>query len=266
MEPERWQQIERICQAALRREESQRSEYLANACRGDQALRREVDHLLAQEKKADDFLEAPALELEAKAIAEAHVESMVGREMGSYRILSLLGSGGMGEVYQAEDTDLRRKVAIKVLPQQFSQDTERLTRFQREARLLASLNHPNIAAIHGLDNSNGVRFLVLELIEGENLAERLARKSMPVEEALEISRQIAEGLEAAHESGIIHRDLKPANVITTEKGEVKILDFGLAKHLESGVAAPDISSSPTRTHQTTAAGGILGTAACSMNC
>ena len=220
-----------------------------------------MDHLFAQETKANDFLEAPALELEAKAIAQEQVESMAGREMGSYRILSLLGSGGMGEVYRAQDNSLRREVAIKVLPQQFSQDTERLARFQREARLLASLNHPNIAAIHGLDDSNGVRFLVLELVEGETLANRLAKKGLPVQEALEISQQIAEGLEAAHESGVIHRDLKPANVIVTADAKVKILDFGLAKLLETSASADDLSRSPTRTGQSTSAGVILGTAA-----
>ena len=186
---------------------------------------------------------------------------MIGQTVSHYKITSKLGEGGMGEVYRAEDTTLKREVAIKILPEQFTQDDERLARFQREAQLLASLNHPNIAAIYGLERADGVRFLVLELVEGETLAERLSKGPLPVEEALEVSRQIAEGLEAAHESGVIHRDLKPANVNITPEGKVKILDFGLAKALEGEIPAADISHSPTRTGEMTSAGVILGTAA-----
>ena len=144
---------------------------------------------------------------------------MIGQTISHYKITDKLGEGGMGEVYRAEDTTLKREVAIKVLPEQFTQDTERLARFQREAQLLASLNHPNIAAIYGLEKADGVRFLVLELFEGETLAERLSKGPLAVEEALEVCRQIAEGLEAAHESGVIHRDLKPANVNITPEGK-----------------------------------------------
>ncbi len=144
---------------------------------------------------------------------------MIGQTISHYKITDKLGEGGMGEVYRAEDTTLKREVAIKVLPEQFTQDTERLARFQREAQLLASLNHPNIAAIYGLEKADGVRFLVLELVEGETLAERLSKGPLAVEEALEVCRQIAEGLEAAHESGVIHRDLKPANVNITPEGK-----------------------------------------------
>ena len=144
---------------------------------------------------------------------------MIGQTISHYKITDKLGEGGMGEVYRAEDTTLKREVAIKVLPEQFTQDTERLARFQREAQLLASLNHPNIAAIYGLERADGVRFLVLELVEGETLAERLSKGPLAVEEALEVCRQIAEGLEAAHESGVIHRDLKPANVNITPEGK-----------------------------------------------
>ena len=186
---------------------------------------------------------------------------MIGQTISHYRILEKIGEGGMGEVYRAEDTTLKREVAIKVLPERFTKDTERLARFQREAQLLASLNHPNIAAIYGLERADGVRFLVLELVEGETLAERLSKGPLPVEEALEICRQIAEGLEAAHESGVIHRDLKPANVNVTPEGKVKILDFGLAKALEGEIPAANISQSPTRTGEMTSAGVILGTAA-----
>ena len=183
------------------------------------------------------------------------------REVSHYRILEKLGEGGMGEVYRAEDTSLKREVAIKVLPERFTQDAERLARFEREAQILASLNHPNVAAIHSFEHSDGVHFLAMELVEGETLAQRVAKGPLPVEEALEVFRQIAEGLEAAHESGVIHRDLKPANVNITPEGKVKILDFGLAKALEGEIPAADISHSPTRTGEMTSAGVILGTAA-----
>ncbi len=152
-----------------------------------------------------------------------------GTTLSHYQIIEKIGQGGMGEVYRAEDTNLRREVAIKVLPEQFTKDPQRLARFEREAQLLAQLNHPHIAAIYGLEEADGVRFLALELVPGETLAERVAKGPLPVEEALEVCRQIAEGMEAAHEKGVIHRDLKPANVKVTPEGKVKILDFGLAK-------------------------------------
>src|SRR5512136_235048 len=158
----------------------------------------------------------------------------IGETISHYRIIEKLGAGGMGVVYRAEDTSLNRQVAIKVLPEMFSGDPERMARSEREAKLLASLNHPNIAAIYGLESTEGKRFLVLELVEGETLAQRIAKGPLPVDEALEVCRQIAEGLEAAHEKGIIHRDLKPANVKVTAEGVVKLLDFGLAKALEGG--------------------------------
>ena len=161
----------------------------------------------------------------------------------------------------AEDTNLSREVAIKVLPEQFTQDPQRLARFEREAKLLASLNHPNIAAIHSFEHSDEIHFLVLELVPGETLQERVAKGPLPVEEALEVCRQIAEGVEAAHEKGVIHRDLKPANVKVTPEGKVKILDFGLAKAFEAEPPVTDISQSPTLTEEMTRAGVILGTAA-----
>ena len=186
---------------------------------------------------------------------------MVGTTISHYKVLEKIGQGGMGEVYRAEDTNLSRDVAIKVLPEQFTQDPQRLARFEREARLLASLNHPNIAAIYGFEQADDVHFLVLELVPGETLAERLAKGPLPVEEALEICSQIAEGVEAAHEKGVIHRDLKPANVKVTPEGKVKILDFGLAKAFEAETPVTDISQSPTLTEEMTRAGVILGTAA-----
>ncbi len=185
---------------------------------------------------------------------------MVGQTISHYRVLEKIGEGGMGEVYRAEDTNLDREVAIKVLPEQFTQDPQRLARFEREAKLLASLNHPNIAAIYGFEHSDETHFLVLELVEGETLAERVAKGALPVEEALEVCRQIAEGVEAAHEKGVIHRDLKPATVKVTPEGKVKILDFGLAKAFEEKIPAADIAQSPTLTEEMTKAGVILGTA------
>jgi hypothetical protein len=180
---------------------------------------------------------------------------------GRYEILGQIGAGGMGEVYRAIDKNLGRPVAIKVLPAAFAEDKERMARFEREAKLLAVLNHPNIAAIHGLEESEGRRFLVLELAEGETLQSRLNRGPLPVDEAVETCRQLAEGLEAAHEKGIVHRDLKPGNIMITPEGKVKILDFGLAKAFGAETTGIDIEKSPTITAQMTEPGVILGTAA-----
>jgi len=188
-----------------------------------------------------------------------------GDTLGSYRILEPLGAGGMGEVYRATDTRLDRDVAIKILPAEVRGDPERLARFRREAQLLAALNHPNIAAIHGLEEADGNPFLVLELVEGEDLKQRLDRGAIPLDEALEIARRISEALEEAHSKGIVHRDLKPANVKLTPDGKVKVLDFGLAKAWTgdggTGGSSADLSQSPTLAHTGTAAGLILGTAA-----
>jgi len=190
---------------------------------------------------------------------------MIGQTLSHYRITAALGAGGMGEVYRATDTNLGRDVAIKVLPSEVAQDAERLGRFKREAHLLASLNHPNIAAIYGLEEVDGKPFLALELVEGEDLKKRLERGAIPLEEALEVAEQIAEALEEAHNRGIVHRDLKPANVKITPEGKVKVLDFGLAKawagDAGEGGSSASMSQSPTLAHSGTAAGIILGTAA-----
>jgi len=184
-----------------------------------------------------------------------------GTRLGPYEILAPLGAGGMGEVYRARDPKLHRDVAIKVLPESVAREPERLARFEREAHVLAALNHPHIAAIYGLEEAGGVQALVLELVEGETLAERLARGPLPVDEALGIARQIGEALETAHEKGIVHRDLKPANVKLTPDGTVKVLDFGLAKAMAAEGVAPDVTHSPTITAAATQAGVVLGTAA-----
>src|SRR6202045_612002 len=184
-----------------------------------------------------------------------------GRRLGPYEILAAIGAGGMGEVYRAHDMKLGRDVAVKVLPANFVNDPERLSRFQREARMLAALNHANIATIYGLEQFDGVTCLVMELVSGETLAERVKSGSISNEEALKIAVQIAEALEAAHEKGIIHRDLKPANVKVTPEGKVKVLDFGLAKAFAGDTANDDPSNSPTLSAAATMQGTILGTAA-----
>ena len=183
-----------------------------------------------------------------------------GTSLGHYDVTSLLGEGGMGQVWQATDTQLNRQVALKILPDAFADDPDRLARFTREAQILASLNHPNIAAIHGIEEAEGTRALVLELVEGPTLADRISKGPIPLDEALPIAKQIAEALEAAHEAGVIHRDLKPANIKVREDGTVKVLDFGLAKALDPSPAG-DPSESPTLTAAATQMGVILGTAA-----
>src|SRR5215467_12123452 len=185
----------------------------------------------------------------------------VGTRLGSLEITALLGKGGMGEVYRARDTKLKREVAIKILPDEFSRDPNRLVRFQREAEILASLNHPNIAQIYDLEEVNDTRFLVLELVDGETLADRIARGAIPVDEALNIAKDICEALEAAHERGIIHRDLKPGNVKISADGKVKVLDFGLARTLETDGASTNPSNSPTLISAPSVPGMIMGTAA-----
>ena len=184
----------------------------------------------------------------------------VGDRLGHYDVTALIGEGGMGQVYRATDTQLGRDVALKILPDAFAADPDRLARFQREAQVLASLNHPNIAQIHGIEKSDDTQALVLELVEGPTLADRIAKGPIPLDEALPIAKQIAEALEAAHEAGVIHRDLKPANIKVREDGAVKVLDFGLAKALDT-TPGGDPSQSPTLTAVATQMGVIMGTAA-----
>jgi len=252
MEQERWRKVEELFHAALERTPAVRQTFLDGNCGVDTGLRRQVELLLAKEAQAGSFLEVPAIEDIAVTLTAAG--SLLGRQFGLYHIVSPLGAGGMGEVYRAHDSKLGRDVAIKTLPQEFARDPERLSRLRREARTLASLNHPNIAAIYGLEESEEADYLVLELVEGETL-----RGPLPVQTALDRACQVAAALEAAHDKGIIHRDLKPANVKVTPQGRVKILDFGLAKAIWGPEGSQDLSQLANATSVESVAGQIVGT-------
>ena len=256
MTPERWKHIDKLLEEALEVDANERAALLDQACAGDEALRRKVEDLLAAHERAASFIETPALEATAQALAE-QARLMVGRKLGRYQILSLLGAGGMGEVYRARDTHLNREVAIKVLPAHLTQDVVALARFEREAQAVAALSHPNILAIHDFGNEQGLHYAVTELLDGETLRGRLARGALSWREAVEISATVADGLAATHAKGIIHRDLKPENIFLTSDGRVKILDFGLASRKLSG-AMSDISSAPT-VPNVTEPGMVMGT-------
>jgi len=260
-DPERRRLIEALCDAALDRDVSERAAFVAAATGGDEALRREVEALLAHAETAEGFLDAPIGDVAAHVLASHDGRMLVGRQIGSHKILALLGTGGMGEVYRARDMTLGRDVAIKVVADAFLSDAGRLLRFEREARVLATLNHPNIAAIYGVEEADGIRGLVLELVEGETLGQRAARGPVVMAEALRIARQIADALDAAHDKGIIHRDLKPANIKITPDGTVKVLDFGLAKVLAPDGPGNGPAMLSTRAADRTGEGVIAGTAA-----
>jgi Tol biopolymer transport system component len=248
----------------------ERNAFLQRACDGDAALRQEIESLLEYESHCSGFLETPAAVVAGDFARTSDKSQMIGRQLGPYTIVSPLGAGGMGEVYRAHDSKLGRDVAIKILPSHFTADPERRSRFSREARLLATLNHPHIGAIYGLEEADGVTALVLELVEGPTLADRLARGPLPITAAVTIARQIAEALEAAHEKGIVHRDLKPANVVLQSSANAsgvpsgavraKVLDFGLAKTMTVGLDG-DLTQRPSGSLDGTEEGRILGTPA-----
>jgi serine/threonine protein kinase/Tol biopolymer transport system component len=260
--PERWRLVEELYHEARTRPSGARAAFLVEACRDDEALRREVESLLKEPVSVIGFLDTPA-RAAAHSASEVTPGDMTGHTLGGYLLQSLLGAGGMGEVYLARDPKLGRDVAIKILPRAVTSDPDRLARFDREARMLAALNHPNICAIYGLEEADGIRFLILERVDGATLAERIQRTGiagLAIDEVLSIARQIVEALEAAHEKGIVHRDLKPANIKITTGGVVKVLDFGLAKPIADESAA-DLTKSPTVTIGGTRDGVILGTVA-----
>jgi serine/threonine-protein kinase len=256
MNPQYWLDVERLFHAALALPPQRRTAFLDDSCAGNEGLKRDVLSLL-DESSADDFLEQPALDPGATRLASSSYTSLVGRRLSEYEITARIGAGGMGDVYRARDVKLGRDVAIKVLPAPLAGDAARIARFKREAQILATLNHPHIAAIYALEESDDVVALVLELVEGDTLADRLHQGPLSLNDALTIARQTAEALEAAHAKGIIHRDLKPANIKAASGSAVKVLDFGLAKAIGEDTAR-DLSQ--LATIHATQEGMILGTA------
>jgi serine/threonine protein kinase/Tfp pilus assembly protein PilF len=229
MTPERWKKIGEIYHAALELSPSQRDSFLDGACAGNEELRREVESLIAAEGHAGDFLQAPALKDAAEILTPEESPTLVGKKFGNYRILSRLGVGGMGEVYLARDNRLNRQVALKLLPSVFTNDSHRVRRFEREARAVSALNHPNIIIIHEIGKAEGLHFIVTEYVDGQTLRQRMTSEDLRLPAVLEITTQIASALAAAHNAGIVHRDIKPENVMVRRDGLVKVLDFGLAK-------------------------------------
>lgn len=255
----RWRQIEEICEAALERPSDDREAFLREACADDADIRHEVETVLANVARAEMFLEQPVGAVAAHVMDTSTDAVLTGVQLNALTIGPLIGSGAMGQVYRARDSELHRDVAVKVLLPELAHDSDRLARFAHEARVLATLNHPNIAQIYGLEKSAAATAIVMELVEGETLAHRIARGPIAVSEALSIARQIAEALEAAHEDGVIHRDLKPANIKVSLDGTVKVLDFSLAKLLRQQPTDDDEPIIPAG--PTTNAGVMLGTAA-----
>jgi Tol biopolymer transport system component len=269
MTPERWKRIEELFHAARALPPDAHLAFLTDACPDDHAMQHEVEVLLTDSGSDDGFFAARGVMRAAQVIADTHPAPMVGRSLGGYSLQALLGAGGMGEVYRARDATLQRDVAIKILPRAFTSNTTWLARFEREARMLAALNHPNICAIYGLEEADGIRFLILELVEGETIATRIANitknqppsTGLPLDEALTIARQIAEALEIAHDKRIVHRDLKPANITITRDGVVKVLDFGLAKSVDGEISSPELTNAPEAIPGGKAEGAVIGTAA-----
>jgi serine/threonine protein kinase/Tol biopolymer transport system component len=258
MSSDRWEQINRLYYAALEVAEKERTSFLSEVCGADGELRREVESLLAMHAHVDGFLEKPAVEEVVKALKE-EPPSLLGRKLGHYQILGVLGAGGMGEVYKARDTQLGRYVAIKVLPSHLVSDPERKKRFVHEAKAASALNHPNIVTIHEIASDNGMNFLVMEHVVGKTLDELIPRRGMRLKEALTVAIQIAEALAAAHAVGIIHRDLKPTNIMVAENGQVKVLDFGVAKLVDRKGSSEADETCSTGTNPKTEEGVILGT-------
>ncbi|MEK6279919.1 MAG: protein kinase [Acidobacteriota bacterium] len=230
--PERWQHLKALLHSALERQPDERAAFLAEACGDDEALREDLQSFLVHEEQASSFIEQPAFGVMAATLTNEPAASMLGRTLGRYRIIAALGSGGMGEVYLAEDTQLGRKIALKTLPAHFTIDDERVRRFQQEARAASALNHPNIITIYEIGQIDSRHFIVTELIEGETLRQHMAKTQMVISEVLDVAAQVASALATAHQAGIAHRDIKPENIMLRPDGVVKVLDFGLAKLTE----------------------------------
>ena len=259
MKPELWRRVEELCQQALELDEARRTEFLQSACGSDDGLRYEVESLLAHEKKAEQFIESPALQVAGKILAnQAPKETwknVVGSMVSHYRVIEKLGGGGMGIVYKAEDTDLGRLVALKFLPDDVAHDSQALSRFQREAKAASALNHPSIVTIYELGHLNGTHYIAMEMICGETLRALIASGALPFRKAIAIATQISDALALAHETGLVHRDLKPENLMVTPDGTAKILDFGLAKLRDH----PADSEGPTLVSSLTDPGTVMGT-------
>ena len=258
MKAERWREVDAVFQAAIEHDPAERAGFLDQVCAGDPSLRSEVEALIKSYDEAGSFIEAPVFEAAPELVASPQVGSLVGRALGPYKIIGVLGAGGMGEVYLAKDSRLGRKVALKLLPDYFIEDEQRLRRFQQEARAASALNHPNIITIFEIGKSGSLHFLATEYIQGETIRQRLSISSISVGEALDVAIQAASALDAAHKAGILHRDIKPENVMLRPDGYVKVLDFGLAKLTERD-AIPDNSNAPTAVKVDTNPGTLLGT-------
>ncbi len=256
MTPERWQQIEKLFHAALERTPKERAAFLADVCAGDEELRREVESLLATHERGGNLLEAAASDLAVEWMQKQQPQQPVSQVLGHFRILSLLGKGGMGEVWLAEDLRLRRKVALKLLPSHFTENADRLRRFEQEACAASALNHPNILTIYEIAETDGTHFIAAEFIEGETLRERITGAAMKIGQLLSVAEQVASALAAAHEVGIIHRDIKPENIMVRRDALVKVLDFGLAKLTKQ--QATDTEAT-TRAMVQTGSGVVMGT-------
>jgi serine/threonine protein kinase len=259
MKAEQWQKLKDLFEAALRHEPGERRRFLERACGDDVELLEEVTSLLASHEQAGSFIAADAIEDAAHLLIDGASGALRGRFIGHYRLLSMLGRGGMGEVYLAADTRLGREVALKMLPAEFANDAERVKRFEREARIASALNHPNILTIYEIGRDGEAVFIATEFVKGLTLRQRLADGAIDPAEAVGVAVQMASALEAAHSAGIVHRDIKPENVMLRPDGYVKVLDFGLAKPFEVALAPSGYSSMPTRESYETAPGALIGT-------
>ena len=258
MTPERWQQVKEIFNSAITHHPEERSLFISQACLGDNDLRSEVESLIASHEQSGNFIDQPAFEAAASLLASDRMELSSGQTIGSYEVHSFISRGGMGEVYLAEDKRLGRKVALKLLPASFTNDVDRLRRFEQEARAASALNHPNIITIYEISQTAGTHVIATEFVEGETLRHRLNRSGLSLSEALNVAMQIGDALSAAHKAGIIHRDIKPENVMLRPDGYVKVLDFGLAKLSEQ--ASPAVAAEAPTIQVKTGSGIVIGTA------
>src|SRR5207245_10843760 len=268
MKPERWQQIDELLQSALARAPRERSAFLVQACAGDEQLHREVESLIASHEDASNFLETPVSQIAAELLVNGRAGMTAGQEIGPYKIVGSLGAGGMGEVYLAEDPRLGRKIALKLLPDYFTKDANRLRRFEQEARAASSLNHPNIVTIYEIGKADRHHFIASEFIDGVTLREHITASRMApdggpspplkLREILDLAVQIGEALAAAHAAGIVHRDIKPENIMVRHDAYLKVLDFGLAKLTERPAFAIDAEGA-TRALLKTNPGIVMGT-------